>query len=264
APWWYRAAPGDPTTPVAPWHAASGLSTLYNGMIAPLGSYGLRGMLWYQGESNTGDGAAYADRLRTLRDDWRRQFGAEMPLLVVQLAGYGQPPVAPVESGWAQVREAQRRVAAEDPHSGLALAIDIGDAYDIHPPNKQELGRRLARVARHVVHGEQALAASGPTASRVSRTRVEVRISFDDVTGTLVATGANGPIGFELCDAEAKHCTYADATLDGNAVVLNSLQAGTAASVRYCWADGPVCTLRDSSGAPAGPFELSLTPSGTP
>lgn len=264
APWWYRAAPGDSSPPLAPWHAASGLSTLYNGMIAPLGSYGLRGMLWYQGESNTGDGAAYADRLRTLRDDWRRQFGAEMPLLVVQLAGYGQPPVAPVESGWAQVREAQRRVTAEDPHSGLALAIDIGDAYDIHPPNKQELGRRLARVARHVVYGEQALAASGPTASRVSRTRVEVRISFDDVTGTLVATGANGPIGFELCDAEAKHCTYADATLDGNAVVLNSLQAGTAASVRYCWADGPVCTLRDSSGAPAGPFELSLTPSETP
>jgi len=93
---------------------------------------------------------------------------------------------------------------------------------------------------------------------------VEVRISFDDVTGTLVATGANGPIGFELCDAEAKHCTYADATLDGNAVVLNSLQAAAAASVRYCWADGPVCTLRDSSGAPAGPFELSLTPSETP
>lgn len=264
APWFYRAAPGNPAPPLAPWHAASGLSTLYNGMIAPLGSYGLRGMLWYQGESNTGDGAAYADRLRTLRDDWRRQFGAEMPLLVVQLAGYGQPPVAPVESGWAQVRDAQRRVAAEDPHSGLALAIDIGDAYDIHPPNKQELGRRLARVARHVVYGEQALAASGPTASKVSRTRVEVRISFGDVTGTLVATGANGPIGFELCDAEAKHCTYADATLDGNAVVLNSLQAAAAASVRYCWADGPVCTLRDSSGAPAGPFELPLTPSGTP
>ncbi|MFL9585275.1 sialate O-acetylesterase [Stenotrophomonas sp. AB1(2024)] len=264
ARWQYRVAPGDQAPPLAPWHAATGLSTLYNGMIAPLGSYGLRGMLWYQGESNTGDGAAYADRLRTLRDDWRRQFGAEMPLLVVQLAGYGQPPVAPVESGWAQVRQAQRRVAAEDPHTGLALAIDIGDAYDIHPPNKQELGRRLARVARHVVYGERAVAPSGPTAGKVSRTRVEVRIGFDDVTGTLVATGANGPIGFELCDAEAKNCAYADATLDGHAVVLNSLRAATAASVRYCWADGPVCTLRDSSGAPAGPFELSLTPAGKP
>ncbi|MGH8036929.1 MAG: sialate O-acetylesterase [Stenotrophomonas sp.] len=263
-PWQYRAAPGDQAPPLAPWQSATGLSTLYNGMIAPLGNYGLRGMLWYQGESNTGDGSAYAAKLRSLRDDWRSRFGAQMPLLVVQLAAYGQPPVAPVESGWAQVREAQRRVAAEDPHTGLALAIDIGDAYDIHPPNKQELGRRLARVARQVVYGEQALAASGPTPGSVSRTSVEVRIAFDGVTGALVATGANGPIGFELCDAEAKHCAYADATLDGHAVVLNSLRAATAARVRYCWADGPVCTLRDSSGAPAGPFELSLTDAGAP
>ncbi|MGH8089294.1 MAG: sialate O-acetylesterase, partial [Stenotrophomonas sp.] len=114
------------------------------------------------------------------------------------------------------------------------------------------------------VYGEQALAASGPTPGSVSRTSVEVRIAFDGVTGALVATGANGPIGFELCDAEAKHCAYADATLDGHAVVLNSLRAATAARVRYCWADGPVCTLRDSSGAPAGPFELSLTDAGAP
>ncbi|MEG0185263.1 MAG: sialate O-acetylesterase, partial [Stenotrophomonas sp.] len=114
APWQYRVAPGAQPPPSAPWHAATGLSTLYNAMIAPLGRYGLRGMLWYQGESNTGDGLAYAARLRGLRADWRRQFGAQMPLLVVQLAGYGQPPVAPVDSGWAQVREAQRRVAAED------------------------------------------------------------------------------------------------------------------------------------------------------
>ncbi|WP_313114144.1 sialate O-acetylesterase, partial [Stenotrophomonas indicatrix] len=108
ARWQYRVAPGAQAPPLAPWHAATGLSTLYNGMIAPLGAYGLRGMLWYQGESNTGDATAYLARLRSLRDDWRGRFGAHTPLLLVQLAGYGQPPVAPVESGWAQVREAQR------------------------------------------------------------------------------------------------------------------------------------------------------------
>lgn len=257
--WQYRIAPDPQSPPLAPWHAASGMSTLYNGMIAPLGRYGLRGMLWYQGESNTGDGAAYAMRLRGLRDDWRRQFGAKMPLLVVQLAGYGLPPQAPVESGWAQVREAQRRVAAEDPHSGIAVAIDIGDAYDIHPPNKQELGRRLARAARHVVYGERALAPSGPIPRTATRTQSGVRIVFDDVDGRLVTTGASGPIGFELCDAKAQHCTYADAALDGRAVVLRSPQVAAAARVRYCWADGPVCTLRDRSGAPAGPFELALS-----
>jgi sialate O-acetylesterase len=260
APWQYRAAPGAPAPPAAPWHAATGLSTLYNGMIAPLCTYGVRGMLWYQGESNTADGLAYAAKLRSLRDDWRSRFGAQTPLLVVQLAGYGLPPAAPGESSWAQVRDAQRRVAAEDPHSGLALAIDIGDAYDIHPPNKQELARRLARVARHVVYGDRTVDPSGPTARTASRQQGGVRIVFDDVAGTLVTTGANGPIGFELCDAEARHCTYADAVLDGRDVVLRSPQAGPGARVRYCWADGPVCTLRDSRGAPAGPFDLSLTP----
>lgn len=259
AAWQYRAATGAPAPPLAPWHAATGLSTLYNGMIAPLGNTGLRGMLWYQGESNTGDGPAYAGRLRGLRDDWRNRFGATLPLLVVQLAGYGPPPTAPVDSGWAQVREAQRRVAAEDPHSGLALAIDIGDAYDIHPPNKQELGRRLARLARQVVYGDRGVVPSGPTARAALRTPAGVRVTFDDVTGTLVATGANGPIGFELCDADAGHCRYADAVLDGHDVILR-LPDSQDTRVRYCWADGPVCTLRDSSGAPAGPFELSLAP----
>jgi len=259
-PWKYRVAPGQQAPPFAPWQAATGLSTLYNGMIAPLGGFGLRGMLWYQGESNTGDGAAYAARLRALRDDWRRQFGARTPLLLVQLANHGQPPVAPADSGWAQVREAQRRVAAEDARSGLAIAIDIGDAYDIHPPNKQELGRRLARVARHVVYGEQDLAPSGPRAVTAVRTPAGVSIAFEDVEGALTATGALRPIGFELCETrgDTGHCDYGDAELDGRRILLRGPRSTHATHVRYCWADGPVCTLRDRSGAPAGPFELPI------
>ncbi len=259
-PWMYRVAPGQQAPPFAPWQAATGLSTLYNGMIAPLGGFGLRGMLWYQGESNTGDGAAYAARLRALRDDWRRQFGARTPLLLVQLANYGQPPVAPADSGWAQVREAQRRVAAEDARSGLAIAIDIGDAYDIHPPNKQELGRRLARVARHVVYGEQDLAPSGPRAVTAVRTPAGVSIAFEDVESALTATGALRPIGFELCETrgDTGHCDYGDAELDGRRILLRGPLSTRATHVRYCWADGPVCTLRDRSGAPAGPFELPI------
>ncbi|MFI8716802.1 sialate O-acetylesterase [Stenotrophomonas sp. NPDC077464] len=272
APWQYRMAPGAQAPPPAPWQAATGLSTLYNGMIAPLGTVGLRGMLWYQGESNTGDGAAYAGRLRSLRADWRTRFGADLPLLIVQLAGYGRPPASPTGSGWAQVREAQRQVAADDRHSGLAVAIDIGDAYDIHPPNKQELGRRLATLARHVVYAERAGAASGPVARRVTRTPDGLRIRFDDVTGRLTTTGATGPIGFEVCDAEARQCRYADAALDGKDVVLrpdrvapeSSSGQHRSARVRYCWADGPVCTLFDRSGLPAGPFELSVDEAGGP
>lgn len=258
--WKYRVAAGQQAPPFAPWQAATGLSTLYNGMIAPLGGFGLRGMLWYQGESNTSDGAAYAMRLRALREDWRRQFGARTPLLLVQLAGYGQPPVVPAASGWAQVREAQRRVAAEDARSGLAIAIDIGDAYDIHPPNKQELGRRLARVARHVVYGKQDVAPSGPRAVTAVRTPAGVAIAFEDVEGVLTATGALRPIGFELCGTrgDTRHCDYGDAELDGRRILLRGPLSTHATHVRYCWADGPVCTLRDRSGAPAGPFELPI------
>jgi len=257
APWQYRIAPAEASPPGAPWQAATGLSTLYNGMIAPLHDYGVRGMLWYQGESNTGEAAAYAPLLRLLRDDWRRRFGPQTPFLVVQLAGYGMPPSAPVESGWAQLRDVQRQVAAEDPRSGLAVTIDIGDAYDIHPPNKQELGRRLARLARHVVYGERTLAQSGPVVRAVSRTPDGVSIAFDDVTGTLVAVGADNPIGFELCDA-TQRCQYAEAHIEGRQVVLRGPVVAAATRVRYCWADGPVCTLRDTAGMPAGPFERSV------
>ncbi|TQD50985.1 9-O-acetylesterase [Lysobacter aestuarii] len=258
APWTYLASPDAGEPPRAPWQAATGLGTLYNGMIAPLGRYGMRGMLWYQGESNTGEGAAYAGRLRALRGDWRRQFGDALPMLVVQLAGYGMPPRAPTESGWAEVREAQRRVAAEDPDSGLVVTIDIGDAYDIHPPNKQELGRRLARAARHVVFGEPVVAASGPVVRSAWQADDGIRVAFDDVAGALAATGAVGPIGFELCDA-ARRCEYADATLDGQQVLLQGRRRLAPERVRYCWADGPVCTLRDEAGHPAGPFEILLT-----
>ncbi len=257
APWTYLASPDAGEPPRAPWQAATGLGTLYNGIIAPLGHYGMRGMLWYQGESNTGEGAAYAGRLRALRGDWRNQFGGALPMLVVQLAGYGMPPRAPTESGWAQVREAQRRVAAEDPHSGLVVTIDIGDAYDIHPPNKQELGRRLARAARHVVYGEHGVAASGPVVRSAWQAEDGVRVAFDDVTGTLAATGADGPIGFEICDAA--HCEYAEASIDGHQVLLQGNRRPRPERVRYCWADGPVCTLRDEAGHPAGPFEILLT-----
>lgn len=259
AGWRYRPAPGLDAPPRAPWQTASGLSTLYNGMIAPLGRYGLRGFLWYQGESNTADGARYAARLRTLRADWRRQLGDGLPMLAVQLAGYGMPPPAPTESGWAEVREAQRRVVGEDARSGLAIAIDIGDHYDIHPPNKQELARRLARAARHVIYGERGLAPSGPVPREASQTTGAVVVTFDGITGTLAASGAPGPIGFELCGAEAGSCRHADARIDGDRVVLRAPRAGDARRVRYCWADGPVCTLHDGAGLPAGPFELPLT-----
>lgn len=262
-PWKVRAVPGHDWPPRAPWQSAAGLSTLYNGMIAPLGRFGLRGMLWYQGESNTAESGRYGESLRTLRNDWRARFGADLPFLIVQLPGYGMPRAKPGESDWAGLREAQRSVAAEDQRSGLTVTIDIGDRYDIHPSNKQEVGRRLARTARATVYGE-ALPPSGPRPQSVRREGDSVVVAFGEVTGDLVAFGADGPIGFQLCGAAADSCHYADAAIRGNAVVLTLKQPGTAATrVRYCWADSPICTLYDGAGLPAGPFELPTTSAST-
>jgi len=261
ADWEYQVVPksyGSP--PSLPWHPTAGLATLHNGMIAPLGAYGVRGALWYQGESNTGDAGNYRRLLEALRDDLRAQFGAPLPMLIVQLAGYGPAPVHPVESGSAQVREAQRLAAQDDAHSGLAVAVDIGERTDIHPANKQELGRRLARAARHVIYGE-ALPPSGPVPTKATRDGDTVTLAFDDVTGALLAYGADHPIGFELCGAQPDSCHYASADIQQHQVLLHAPMPSSAITrVRYCWADSPICTLYDESGLPAGPFELSLTP----
>ena len=256
--WQYRIVPNSVGTPqLAPWMSASGKTTLYNGMVAPLAGYGVRGALWYQGESNTGEPGAYRGLLRAYRDDLRARFGKDLPLFVVQLANFGPQPTQPTESGWAELREVQREVVAEDARSGLAVAIDIGDRYDIHPANKQELGKRLARAARKVVYGEK-LAASGPVPRAAKRNGDTVEVSFADVGGKLVAYGAEGPIGFELCGDAPGSCRYANATLrDGNTVVLRAPVAN-ATRVRHAWADNPVVTLFDTDGLPAGPFEIEI------
>ncbi|HTV84474.1 MAG TPA: sialate O-acetylesterase [Dyella sp.] len=258
--WQYRVVPASfGAPPRVPWQSTSGLTTLYNGMIAPLGHYGLRGVLWYQGESNTGDAGSYRKLLESLREDLRTRFGANLPFLIAQLSSYGAPPTHPGESGWADVREAQRLVAAEDAHSGLAISVDIGERYDIHPANKQELGRRLARVARHVVYGD-AQPPSGPIPTTAQRNGDDVTLTFADITGHLVAYSADAPIGFELCGKQPGSCHYAQAQIQGSHVVLHAkLPADSIVRVRYCWANSPICTLYDDAGLPAGPFELSLT-----
>jgi sialate O-acetylesterase len=260
--WRYKVVPPSVGLPPrGPWHSIGGLTTLYNAMIAPLGSYGLRGALWYQGESNTGEPEKYEALLTGLMADWRRAFGPDLPFLVVELPNFGPAPTKPVESGWAGVREAERRAVARDPHAGLAVTIDIGDRHELHPPNKQEVGRRLARAARHVVYGE-AISPSGPAAQAAFRENGRVVVTFDGVDGRLVAYSASEPIGFELCGADQASCRFVRATIDGRRVVIDAGDgAADATRVRYCWGDGPICTLYDEADLPAGPFELPIASS---
>ena len=257
AGWLYKpvdARIGSP--PRTPWEATSGLATIANAMIAPLGTYGLRGVLWYQGESDVERATSYDTLLAALMRNWRDRFRFELPFLIVQLANYGKPSAAPVDSGWARLREAQRHAVNADGNAALAVAIDIGESTDIHPANKQELARRLARAARHVVYGEK-LAPSGPRPVAVTRAGERVSVRFDDVEGALAAYSAPGPIAFELCDAAREHCRFVTAMASGNTVTLDA-GSEPADYVRYCWADSPVCNLYDGSALPAGPFEMQI------
>ena len=239
-----------------PWLGGSGLTTLYNGLIAPLGGYGLRGIAWYQGEANVDETANYARLLPGLIADWRGQFGADLPFLDVQLTNFGPASAKPQESHWAALREVQRRTVEADPHAALAVTIDIGDRYDIHPTNKQEVGRRLALAARRLVYGE-AVAASGPTPVEATRAGDKVVVSFAHTEAGLVVYGANRPIGFELCDS-AGRCRFVDAVAEQGRVLLDASTAPDATKVRFCWADSPVCNLYNSAGLPATPFEMAV------
>jgi sialate O-acetylesterase len=257
--WSYQFVPesmGYP--PRSPWESIGGLSSVYNAMISPLGPFALRGVAWYQGESNTGRAVQYQKLLAGLMSDWRRQFGAELPFLIVELTDFGPAPALPVASDWANLREAQRRAVAADGRAALTVTIDIGDRQNLHPPNKQEIGRRLARAARHLVYGES-LFPSGPTPMSAQRQRQGVLVSFTDVQGHLVAYSAKEPIGFELCGDSQASCRFVTAVMqpDGS-VLLDSAGVEAPTRVRFCWGDGPVCNLYDESGLPAGPFELEV------
>lgn len=255
--WRYRAAEaaqGD--GPAAPWHAVRGISTLYNGMIAPLGAYGLRGALWYQGETNAGAAQEYEALLRGLLADWRRQFGRELAFFIVQLPNFGAPSARPIESGWADLREAQRRVAEADPRADYVVTIDLGEPGDIHPPNKQDVGARLARAARVMLYGA-AIAPGGPRPLEARRAGADVIVRFADVEGGLAALSATHAIGFELCGPTRGSCRFVLGEITGEAVTLRN--AGEAARVRYCWGDSPACNLiSGASLLPASPFELQI------
>jgi sialate O-acetylesterase len=252
--------------PRAPWESTAGLTTIYNAMIAPLGAYGLKGAVWYQGESNSSlpESRLYQKLLASLMADWRRQFNAPLPFLVVQLANYGATTTVPVESGWAGTREAMRRAVVADGNAALAVTVDIGNPDDVHPTNKQEVGRRLARAARHLVFKEN-ISASGaePLAANLVRTArgPGVLLKLGNYDGKLVVRSAKDPSGFEVCGEAQRSCRFVSASIleEGHVALLGD-EVSTPARVRYCWADSPICNLYDSTGLPVGPFEIPVGP----
>jgi sialate O-acetylesterase len=254
-PWKYQEVSDTLIAPQVPWGPTHGLTMDYNGMVAPVGPFGFKGAVWYQGESDIYFANNYRATLLAMMQDWRRQFeNPELPFLIVQLPNYGPIPSQPTASVWAEVREAQRLAVQDDKRAALTVNFDIGDATDLHPTNKAELGRRLAIAASNIFYGVK-IPPSGPAVANVARRGPEAVVSFRDVTGALAGRSGN-PNGFELCGATQASCRWADSRIDGSNVVL--MNAAGATRVRYCWGESPVCTLYDGSGLPAGPFEAVI------
>lgn len=243
-------------------------TVLYNGMIAPLLTYGIKGAIWYQGESNAGQAYQYRTLLPAMISSWRDNWDqGSFPFLIVQLAGFGHPPTQPGDSNWAELREAQFLTATNVPNTGIATAVDIGNPDDIHPKNKQEVGRRLALVAEALVY-HKSVAASGPVYHSMKVEGNKIRVHFDDVDGGLIAKGATAtptPLakgavpppaaltGFAIAGADQRWA-WADAHIDGNSVVVSSPAVPKPVAVRYSWADYLDCNLYNRAGLPAFPF----------
>lgn len=222
---------------------------LYNAMIAPLTPYPIGGVIWYQGESNTPAERAplYASMFQTMIRDWRGAWGVgDFPFLFVQLANFKTKNGA----GWPVVREAQSQTLSLA-RTGMAVTIDIGDPEDIHPRNKQEVGRRLALAARAIAYGES-VEYSGPIFRQAIPEGGTMRVWFDHAARGFTAKGTTLK-GFEIAGADHQFVA-ADARIDDRTLVVSSTSVPHPLYVRYGWADSPECNLYNAEGLPASPF----------
>lgn len=231
---------------------------MYNSMISPLRNLTFKGALWYQGETNSGRPNEYEALLTSLIKDWRQKFADEnLPFFVMQLPNFMQTHQYPTESGWAGMREAQRQVTLKLPNTSLVVAIDLGEWNDIHPLNKKELARRAALQVKKNVYGKKDIVFSGPLCTTASRQGGKVIISFEAGTDELLPVASLK--GFALAGADGRF-RWAEASVEGNKVIVQSRDVPQPVKVRYAWDDNPKeANLKNKAGLPASPFELTLS-----
>lgn len=225
---------------------------LYNAMIAPLIPYAIRGAIWYQGESNTSRAEEYQVLFPTLISSWRKNWKqGDFPFYFVQLANYMARAEFPTESEWAELREAQF-LTLKVKNTGMAVAIDIGDATDIHPKNKQDVGKRLALWAEAKIFNRK-VECSGPLYKSVQFKNGKAIVSFDHVDGGLEIKGGNELKGFAIAGKDGKF-VWANAKIEKDKVIVWSPEVAEPIAVRYGWADNPLVNLYNKAGLPASPF----------
>lgn len=273
-----------PPLPGKPPNGSQVGAALFNGYVAPVVPYGIRGFLWYQGENNVAKASLYRDAFSGLIQDWRHQWKNEdLPFYFCQLPNFSAKTAQPSESDWSELRDAQAGALAL-PHTGMAVLIDIGEAGDIHPRNKRPAGERLAAQALAKTYGEKT-PAGGPIFEKATVEGSRIRVHFSSEAGPLAAAPLpaeyvkksvpleaaplvlpmpESPLqGFALCGSDGKW-QWASARIDGNTVVVESTGVPQPVAVRYAWGGNPTCNLTDASRIPAAPFrsgDLSSTAS---
>lgn len=243
----------NPPTAAAPPDPVKVPASLYNGMVAPLVPYAIRGILWYQGESNAYQALEYRKLFPVMIQSWRKAWhDPKLPFLFVQLPNYkkreAQPPA---QSHWALQRESQDLARKAVPNTAMVVTIDVGEE-DIHPKNKPEVARRLLLAARANVYGEK-IPWTGPRFQEAVFEGAKVRITWECAEGGLKAVDGAPVKGFAVA-GEDKVWHWAEAEISGNQVLLHSASVAKPVAVRYAWAENPECNLTDSTGLPATPF----------
>jgi sialate O-acetylesterase len=249
--------PMGPASPKRP-------GAFYNGMIAPLMPYAIKGAIWYQGEANSSTPELYEELMRTLIDGWRSGFGqGDFPFLMVQLPGFAEGASA----HWPRFRETQRRIAEDNANTGLAVTIDVGTWNDIHPTNKQPVGERLALLARASVYGEDVVY-QGPVCVSAKRVESGGNGSDDAVEGTVELNfrSAGGGLvsstqvlhGFQVCGEKGVYVKAGAMIVDGTRILIASPRVARPTGVRYAWAPMPTASLYNKEGLPAIPFRMQV------
>jgi sialate O-acetylesterase len=222
-------------------------------MIAPLKNCALKGIIWYQGESNTGRYNEYYSLLSTLIGDWRAYWQQpELPFFAVQLANFMESYTHPTESQWAELRDVQLQITKTVPNTGLAVAIDLGEWNDIHPLNKKELGRRLSLLAQNQVYGNKKLVCNGPVYRSKTIEGNKIILSFENGTDDLEQTTQLK--GFSIAGPDGRF-HWANGCTDKNKVIVWCDEVQQPVMVRYAWENNPAgVNLKNKTGLPASPF----------
>ncbi|GAB2979456.1 sialate O-acetylesterase [Mucilaginibacter puniceus] len=258
--WQYKVGQAFP--PAKPglegYSAANQPTLLYNTMVAPVANYAIKGVLWYQGESNVTRAKEYERLLPELIANWRITWqDPKLPFIIAQLPNYLETAYLPGESQWAELREAQRKALAI-PNVGLTVLIDVGEWGDIHPRNKKDVGKRLALTAQKVAYGKTDLVTSGPTLQTAKADANKVVLTFTDTGSGLITKDDSKLRHFAIAGADKKF-VWATAQIIGNQVIVSSDEITKPVYVRYAWANNPdFANLYNKEGLPASPFEVEV------